>query len=148
VSDEVTSVLSDRLILEIEEIMMGEMPEPGREVQLFGYFPLLKMQTLFGSLLIHGDLPRNVTPLGPTRLLEIPPDDLPPQKTHYLYVVIREPTVEGIRYTYVFPVEEDGFSGNDLEMVHLTADGGTDELLEIESRIREYAMNCGQADVE
>lgn len=126
--------LDHLLVAEIRDVL-GEIRAPvGCEVQLFGYFPLLKLQTLFGSIVIQADRAQQATPLGPSHLLRV--DDLPDEKIFYPYVVIREPGVESMKYSYLFP-SDDTVEIKSLEVFDHTP---IEHLLGIESSILDYAL--------
>ena len=131
------------LVAEIMEVLGEIRPPVGCEIQLFGYFPILKMQTLFGSVLINQDLPQSVTPLGPTRLLEI--EDLPEDKFFYVYAVIRLPTEAGIIYRYVFPTDD---YENDIVEVDLEGPDDGSRVLAVEAKILNYAMEWADVVAE
>lgn len=90
--EEMSSVL---LFIETDELC---------EALLFGYFPTLKLSSLFGMTYIQEGLPVNLIPFGPANLLR--KNDLPPEKLFYLYLIIRERLPGGIKMTYCFPFED------------------------------------------
>lgn len=108
------------------------------EVQLFGYFPHLKLSTLFGSTFVREGLPLNLLPLGPSVLLLH--DELPEEKIFYLYMVIRERLDGGLRLSYVFPFEDwTGATALKVEEVEVRNEAGRMQVLELEQEVPSYA---------
>lgn len=132
--DTVERGLSESLVAEIMDVLGEIRPPVGCEVQLFGYFPLLKLQTLFGSVLIQENRPQKVTPLGPSNLLVL--DDLPDEKLFYPYVVVREPCLESIKYSYLFPTDD----SMEIKSIEMFDETPVEFLLEIEAGILGYAL--------
>jgi len=126
--------LEASLVAEIRDVLGELRPPVGCEIQLFGYFPLLRLQTLFGSVLIQDQRPQKVTPLGPSHLLAL--EEVPDEKLFYPYVVIREPSLESIKYSYLFPTDD----SIEIKAVELFDETPVDDLLEIEAGILGYAL--------
>ena len=126
--------LERSLVAEIIEVLGELHPPSGCEIQLFGYFPLLKLQTLFGSVMIQEQRPQKALPLGASQLLLH--EELPDEKLFYPYVVIREPGIDSIKYSYLFPLDDT----IEIKSFEVFDDTPPDELLSVEAGILDYAL--------
>ena len=126
--------LEESLVAEILDVLGELTPPVGCEVQLFGYFPVLKLQTLFGSVLIQESRPQKVLPLGSSNLLTF--QELPDEKLFYPYVVIREPGAESIKYSYLLPTDD----SMEIKSIEMFDETPGEDLIEIEAGIVDYAM--------
>ena len=119
--------------------MLSELElDPIAELQLFGYFPKLKISTLFGSTFVQNKLPVNLIPLGPSVLLLS--EELPDEKIFYVYMVIRERLDGGLRLSYVFPYEDwTGVTSLKVEEIEVNNTVGRQQVIELEKEIPAYA---------
>jgi hypothetical protein len=123
---------------EIEGMIEGVDLDPIAEVQLFGYFPALKLSTLFGSTFVRERLPLNLLPLGPSVLLL--KDELPEEKAFYIYMVIRERLDGGLRLSYVFPfVDWTGSTELKVQEVSVKNEDGRQQVIDLEKEIPSFA---------
>jgi hypothetical protein len=130
--------LVEALWQEILPVISKAELDPVCEVQLFGYFPALKLSTLFGSTFLEGIKPVNLMPLGPSFLLVA--EELPVEKAFYVYVVVRERMKGGIRLSYLFPFANwTGDMEIELFEVEFSEVESRDEILDIESKIPGFA---------
>lgn len=122
----------------MEGILDGLDVDSIAEVQLFGYFPSLRLTTLFGSTFVKDGVPMNMLPLGPSILLL--EDNLPDEKLFYIYMVVRERLDGGLRLSYAFPYEDwTGATALEVKEVDLKDEQGREHILEIEQEIPDYA---------
>ena len=138
---------------ELVEVIWGEMSEilghldtdALAELQLFAYFPTLKLSALFGSTFVKEGLPINLLPLGPSILLL--KDKLPPEKHFYIYLVIRERLDGGLKVSYAFPyLDWSGEMAVEAHELSITSSDSREEFLEMEGRIPSYAALWFEGD--
>ena len=110
------------------------------ELQLFAYFPSLKVSSLFGFVFVKDNSPLNMVAYGPCALLL--EDDLPEEKDFYVYVVGRQPAKDGIRLDYLLPyVEWTGDLRVEEFSVKVDSPEGRGEVVVVESKIPVFARN-------
>jgi hypothetical protein len=130
--------LVEALWQEILPLISKAELDPICEVQLFGYFPALKLSTMFGSTFLEGPKPVNLMALGPSFLLVS--DELPAEKTYFVYLVVRERMDGGIRISYLLPyMNWTGDMEVELFEVEFSEVESRDEILDIESKIPGFA---------
>ena len=131
-------LLAEAFWQEAESFLAKAELDPRSEVQLFGYFPALRLSSLFGSTFLEGKTPVNLLVLGPSFLLL--EDELPADKVFYTYLVVRERMTGGIRLSYLLPYCD--WTGDvELELleVEFSSVESRAKVLDIESKIPGYA---------